>query len=91
MGTSGKAVIVSLFFLNILAVCMGYVGIDKLQRYGAPPFQAPNGAMQTMFYLFAPISGRTMLLVKLTVRIFAEGERHVLPSSSRWAKVWRTG
>jgi hypothetical protein len=38
MGTTGKMVVTFLFFLNILAVCMGYAGIDKLQRYHHPPF-----------------------------------------------------
>jgi len=38
MGTSAKMVVTFLFFINILAVCMGYVGIGKLQRYQHPPF-----------------------------------------------------
>jgi hypothetical protein len=61
MGTSAKAVIVSLFFLNILAVCMGYIGIDKLQRYGADPFYPPEGGMHHFAYSFAPVSDRTIL------------------------------
>ncbi|MBA7618767.1 hypothetical protein ES703_26099 [subsurface metagenome] len=38
MGRSGKMVVIFLFILNFLAVCMGYVGIDKLERYHYPPF-----------------------------------------------------
>jgi len=48
MGTSGKIVVMFLFFLNILAVYMGYAGIDKLQRYGHPPFH--DGGLFTVVY-----------------------------------------
>jgi hypothetical protein len=42
MGTSSKIIIIFLFFLNILAVFMGYAGIDKLQRYEHPPFHTSS-------------------------------------------------
>ncbi len=59
MGTSAKAVIAFLFFLNVLAVCMGYVGIDKLERYHAPPFH--NDGMYTIAYLAKHVSDGTVL------------------------------
>jgi hypothetical protein len=58
MGTSAKAVMAFLFFLNIVGVCMGYVGIDKLERYGADPFYE---GMHLFLYLFSPVSDRTIL------------------------------
>jgi len=58
MGTSAKAVIAFLFFLNLVAVCMGYVGIDKLERYEADPFHV---GMHAFFYTFSPVSDRTIL------------------------------
>jgi hypothetical protein len=61
MGTSAKAVIAFLFFLNILAVCMGYVGIDKLERYHAHPFDIHDGSMHTFIYAAYFIPGRTIL------------------------------
>jgi len=61
IGTSAKAVIAFLFFLNVVAVCMGYVGIDKLERYGHGPFHGHDGAMHTFFYMFSPVSDRTIL------------------------------
>ena len=48
MGTKGKIVVMFLFFLNILAVYMGYAGIDKLQRYNYPPFN--NSSLYTAVY-----------------------------------------
>jgi hypothetical protein len=60
MGTSAKTVIAFLFFVNILGVCLGYVGIDKLERYQAGPFY-DGVTMHTTFYLFRPVSDRTML------------------------------
>lgn len=62
MGTSAKAVIAFLFFLNVLAVCMGYGGIDKFERYDAAPFHQHDGmAMHTTISLAGFVSGRTML------------------------------
>ena len=58
MGTSAKAVIAFLFFLNVLAVCMGYIAIAKLERYHAPPF---NDGLYTVFYLFDHVSDATVL------------------------------
>jgi hypothetical protein len=49
MGASGKIVVIFLFFLNIIAVCMGYAGINKLQRYEYPPFH--DGGLYTVVYM----------------------------------------
>ncbi len=38
MERSGRVILILLFFLNILFVFMGYVGISKLERYKSPPF-----------------------------------------------------
>ncbi len=43
----GKMFIIFLFFLNILFVFMGYVGISKLERYKSPPF---NQSMMTVVF-----------------------------------------
>jgi hypothetical protein len=40
MRTSGKVVVAFLFCINFIAVCMGYIGIDKIERYEYPPFAA---------------------------------------------------
>jgi hypothetical protein len=48
VGTSGKMIVAFFFFLNILAVLMGYAGIDKLQRYEYPPFH-DSGGLWTVF------------------------------------------
>ena len=48
MGASGKIVVIFLFFLNLLAVYMGYAGIDKLQRYHCPPFN--DSSLYTVIY-----------------------------------------
>jgi hypothetical protein len=48
MGISGKIVVIFLFFLNVLAVYMGYAGINKLQRYEYPPFN--NSSLSTIIY-----------------------------------------
>jgi len=47
MGRSGKMVVVFLFIFNFFAVCMGYVGVDKLERYLYPPF---NQGLFTVVY-----------------------------------------
>ena len=47
-------------FLNILAVCMGYAGIDKLQRYESPPFHNNNGLI-TAFYIAPYVPDRIVL------------------------------
>jgi hypothetical protein len=59
VGTSAKAVVAFLFFLDVLAVCMGYVGIDKLERYHAGPFHGDG--MQTVWYLANYIPDGTIL------------------------------
>ena len=50
MGTSSKIIIIFLFFLNIIAVFMGYAGIDKIHRLRYPPFH--SGSLYTLMYSF---------------------------------------
>jgi hypothetical protein len=59
MGTSAKLVVAFLFFLNVLAVCMGYVGIAKLERYNADPFY--NEGLHTFAYAAKFVSDGTIL------------------------------
>ncbi len=59
MGTSAKGVITFLFFLNILAVCMGYIGIAKLERYNADPFY--DEGLHTFVYAAKYVSDDTIL------------------------------
>jgi hypothetical protein len=62
MGTSAKAVIAFLFFLNLLAVCMGYVAIDKFERQKAGPFRNLDGVSRsTTFYAGRLVTDRTIL------------------------------
>lgn len=49
MRTSAKMVVAFLFFINILAVCMGYAGISKLQRYHHPPFHDHHGLWTVVY------------------------------------------
>ena len=60
MGTGGKMIIAFFAFLNIVAVCMGYAGIDKLQRYESPPFHNRNGLV-TAFYIAPYVPDRIVL------------------------------
>jgi hypothetical protein len=49
MRTSAKMIVAFLFFINILAVCMGYAGINKLQRYQHPPFHNHRGLWTVVY------------------------------------------
>jgi hypothetical protein len=61
MGTSAKAVVMSLFCANVFAVCLGFMGIGKLERHHAYPFNVHDGGMQTFCYSAYYIQGRTVL------------------------------